>query len=225
MRPIAARLYGGAMVSMDRLLAFAAVAAVIIVVPGPSVLFVLSRALSYGRRVAVLGALGNGIGAFVLVVAVSLGLGPVLSASALLFTTVKLAGAAYLVFLGVRAFRARRSLAAAMQATDAPAPPGRHSVLSGFLVGVTNPKTAIFFAAVLPQFADRSAGSMTPQLIVLGLVFVAIALVSDSMQALAAGTFRAWFGRSERRMELVGGAGGIAMIGLGVSVALTGRKD
>lgn len=221
----AARRYGGAVIPVDRVLAFAAVAAVIIVVPGPSVLFVIGRALSYGRRVAVLGALGNGVGALVLVGGVSVGLGPVLSASAALFTAVKLAGAGYLVFLGVKAFRARRSLAVSMRAADAAPPQGRHSVLSGFLVGVTNPKTAVFFAAVLPQFADPSAGPLTLQLLVLGLVFVVIAMICDSLQGVAAGTFRAWFGRSERRMELVGGAGGLALIGLGLSVALTGRKD
>ena len=95
----------------------------------------------------------------------------------------------------------------------------------GFIVGVSNPKAIVFFAAVLPQFADRSAGQVPVQLLLLGAVFMAIALVSDSMWAIIAGTARSWFARSPRRLELIGGAGGLVMIGIGASLALTGRKD
>ena len=83
----------------------------------------------------------------------------------------------------------------------------------------------MFFAAVLPQFADRSAGHMTAQLLVLGVLFAGIALISDSAWALAAGSARAWLGRSPRRLELIGGTGGLVMIGLGVTLAATGRKE
>jgi len=95
----------------------------------------------------------------------------------------------------------------------------------GFVVGVTNPKAILFFAAELPQFADRSAGYVPFQLLLLGAVFIGIALVSDSIWAVVAGTARAWFARSPRRLERIGGAGGLVIIGIGVRLALTGRKD
>jgi threonine/homoserine/homoserine lactone efflux protein len=95
----------------------------------------------------------------------------------------------------------------------------------GFIVGLTNPKSIVFFAAVLPQFADRAAGHVPLQLLLLGAIFVAIALVSDSMWALIAGTGRTWFTRSPRRLDLIGGTSGLVMIGIGASLALTGGKD
>jgi threonine/homoserine/homoserine lactone efflux protein len=98
-------------------------------------------------------------------------------------------------------------------------------VRDGFLVGVTNPKVVVFFAAVLPQFVDRAAGRVPLQMLLLGAIFIGIAVISDGSWALAAGTARAWIARSPRRLELVGGAGGLAMIGIGVSLAVSGRKD
>jgi threonine/homoserine/homoserine lactone efflux protein len=95
----------------------------------------------------------------------------------------------------------------------------------GFVVGIGNPKAIVFFAAVLPQFVDRQAGHVPQQLLLLGAVFAGIALLSDSAWALAAGTARAWFGRSPRRLELIGGTGGLVMIGIGASLAVSGRKN
>ena len=213
------------MLSVDRLAAFAAVSLLLIVIPGPSVLFVVGRALAHGRRTALLSVLGNTVGAYVLVVAVSLGVGPLVERSVLLFTALKLAGAAYLVFLGVKAIRHRGSLREAFEADAPPPRGGPRTVWEGFVVGVANPKTMVFFAAVLPQFTDRADGRVTLQLLLLGLVFTAIALVSDSLWGLVAATARSWFARSPRRLSLVGGTGGLAMIGLGLTVAVTGRKD
>jgi threonine/homoserine/homoserine lactone efflux protein len=99
------------------------------------------------------------------------------------------------------------------------------AALDGFLVSVSNPKTVVFPVAVLPQFVDPARGDVPLQMLVLGLIFVAIALLSDSAWCLAASAARTWFGRSPRRLALVGGAGGVAMIGLGLGVAVTGRKD
>ncbi|MFI8187172.1 LysE family translocator [Actinacidiphila glaucinigra] len=212
------------MVSFDRLVAFALVSLVLVVIPGPSVLFVIGRALAHGRRVALTSVAGNTLGSYVLVVAVALGVGPVVERSALLFAALKLAGAAYLVYLGVKALRHRGNLA--MASGDAGAARGALRTLGeGFVVGVSNPKTMVFYAAVLPQFVDRAAGHVTLQMLLLGLVFNAIALVSDSTMGLAAAAARSWFARSPRRLSLVGGAGGLAMIGLGVTVAATGRTD
>jgi threonine/homoserine/homoserine lactone efflux protein len=142
----------------------------------------------------------------------------------LLFTVLKLAGAAYLVFLGVQAIRHRRSLAEALGAKVERKTVAR-LMLDGFLVGVTNPKVIVFFAAILPQFVDRAAGHVPVQIITLGAIFAGIALLSDSAWALVAGTARAWLARSPRRLAALGGTGGLVMIGLGATLALTGRKD
>lgn len=211
------------MVSSGRLLAFAAVALIIIVIPGPSVLFVVGRALAHGRRIALASVLGNEAGSLVLVVLVAIGVGSVVERSALIFTMIKLVGAAYLVVLGAKAFLQRRQHALAERAA---APCGlTRAALQGFLVGVANPKTAVFFAAVLPQFVSRSHGHVPAQMLLLGTVFVLIASISDSAWSLLASGARAWFGRSPRRLELVGGAGGMAMIGLGITVVFTGRNN
>jgi threonine/homoserine/homoserine lactone efflux protein len=210
--------------SPDRLLAFAVTAAVVIVVPGPSVLFVVGRALGAGRRVAVLSVVGNTIGEYGQVLAVAFGVGAVAERSVAAFTIIKLLGGAYLVYLGVRTFRQRRSLAAAL-AVPLEAKSDRRAFAEGFTVGLTNPKTVVFLAAVLPQFANRGAGDVTAQILLLGLVFAAIALVSDTAWAFAAGSFRSWFARSPRRLELVGGAGGLAIVAVGAALLATGRKD
>ena len=138
---------------------------------------------------------------------------------------VKLAGAAYLVFLGVQAFRHRKELsgsAITVQA-DSPARGDLRTVLDGVLVGVTNPKGVVFFAAVLPQFVDHSAGQLPLQMLALGLIPISIGLVTDTLWGLTASAARTWFARSDRRLSLIGGAGGCAMIGLGLTVAVTGR--
>ena len=214
------------MVSTDRFLAFAAMSLLVIVIPGPSVLFVIGRALAHGRRTAVATALGNVFGSYVLVVAVALGVGSLVERSATVFMAVKLAGAAYLVFLGVQAFRHRKDMKVSDMA--APAGPARgdaRTVVDGILVGVTNPKGIVFFAAVLPQFVDHAAGNLPTQMLLLGLVPISIGLVTDTLWGLGAAAARNWFARSERRLSMVGGAGGFAMIGLGVTVAATGRAD
>jgi threonine/homoserine/homoserine lactone efflux protein len=212
------------MVTTDRLLAFAAMSFLLIVIPGPSVLFVVGRALAQGRRAALITVLGNTLGAYALVVAVAFGVGAIVERSAVVFTTLKLVGAAYLVYLGVKAVRQRGSLHETFTA-GGPAHGGLRTLWEGFAVGVANPKTIVFFAAVLPQFVDRAQGHVAAQMLVLGLVFNVIAVVSDSVWGLAAATARTWFARSPRRLALVGGFGGLTMIGLGVTIATTGRKD
>jgi threonine/homoserine/homoserine lactone efflux protein len=212
------------MVSADRLLAFAAMSFLLIVVPGPSVLFVIGRALSRGRRAALASVVGNMLGAYVLVVAVAFGVGAVVERSAIAFTVLKLAGGAYLVYLGVKAWRQRSSLPIAV-AHGGVARGGVRTMWEGFGVGVANPKTIVFFAAVLPQFVDPAQGHVVGQMLLLGLIFNGIALASDSVWGLGASAARDWFARSPRRLTTVGRVGGLSMIGLGVSVALTGRKD
>ncbi|MFY9850748.1 MAG: LysE family translocator [Trebonia sp.] len=212
------------MIPTTHLLAFTVTAFVLIAIPGPSVLFTVSRAITLGRGAGVATVAGNTVGAFTQVVAVAFGIGPLVERSVALFTVLKLAGAAYLVFLGVQAIRHRQSLAEALGATIEQKTTTR-IVIDGFTVGVTNPKVIVFFAAMLPQFVDRQAGNVPVQIIALGAIFAGIALISDSTWALAAGTVRNWLGRSQRRLELIGGVGGLAMIGIGARLALTGRNN
>jgi threonine/homoserine/homoserine lactone efflux protein len=211
-------------ISADRLLAFGAMSFLLIVIPGPSVLFVIGRALAHGRRAALTTVVGNTLGAYVLVAAVAFGIGPIVERSVIVFTALKLAGAVYLIYLGVKAFRERDSLSTALTA-DSPARNPLRTLWDGFAVGVSNPKTIVFFAAVLPQFIDPIRGHIVVQMLTLGMIFNVIALVSDSLWGIVASQARDWFGRSPRRLSLVGGVGGLTMIGLGVTVAVTGRKE
>ncbi|WP_381801831.1 LysE family translocator [Streptomyces niveus] len=212
------------MLTADRLLAFAAMSLLLIVIPGPSVLFVVGRALAQGRRAALTTVAGNTLGGYVLVVGVAFGVGAVVERSVVAFTALKLVGAAYLIHLGIKAIRQRGSLHTSFGG-DGPARSDLRTFWEGFAVGVANPKTIVFFAAVLPQFVDPGQGHVAVQMLLLGLVFNLIAVVCDSVWGLAAATARGWFVRSPRRLAMVGGAGGFAMIGLGVTVAATGHKE
>jgi threonine/homoserine/homoserine lactone efflux protein len=209
-------------ITTSQLVGFTLAALVIIVIPGPGVLFVVGRALSHGRRTAFATAAGHAAGNYVVAAGVAVGLGSLLQRSEQLFTVVKIAGALYLVFIGVQAFRHRNSLAAAISAPADHASEGWRAVRDGLIVGVTNPKTFILFGAILPQFVNRGAGHVPVQMLLLAIVSVCLGLVCDSAWGLAASGVRAWFARSPRRYALVGGAGGLAMIGVGVTIAFTG---
>lgn len=213
------------MIPLSQVLAFALLCVVIIVVPGPSVLFTVGRALTVGRREALLTVAGNAIGAYLQAVAVAVGIGVLVERSIVVFTVIKLVGAAYLVFLGVQAIRHRRKVTEALAEGIPTVLPSRRALRDGVVVGVTNPKVIVFFVVALPQFTDPAAGSVPLQMLVLSAMFPLIALVLDSLWALLAGTARQWFSRSPRRLEMVGGTGGLMMIGLGATIAVTGRKD
>ena len=212
------------MLPTSHLLTFALISFALIIVPGPNVIFVITRSLMLGRAAGVGTALGGQIGVYAQVAAVALGIGALVERSVTLFTLIKLAGAGYLVYLGVQGIRHRRALRYALNTATEPKSIAR-ILRDGIVVGVSNPKSIVFFAAVLPQFADRQAGDVPAQMLLLGAVFMAIAVLCDSSWALAAGTARAWFARSPRRLELVGGTGGLVMIGIGASLAITGRHD
>ena len=208
----------------SNLLAFTAAAFALIIVPGPSVLFVVSRGVALGRRAALLSVLGNAAGFSIHVLGVAVGLGAVVERSAAVFTTLKLAGAAYLVYLGVQAIRRRRALAAVLDAAALPRS-GRRLLGEGFVVGIANPKAIIFLAAILPQFVTRDGGPAGLQMLVLGLIFLVLALICDSTWAVAAGSARNALAASPHRLERMGGAGGLVMIGLGARLAFVGRAD
>ncbi len=211
------------MVPVENLWAFMIASVVLIVIPGPSVLFVIGRSLALGRLGGLLSVVGNAIGMVPLVAAVALGVGALVAQSVIVFTIIKFVGAAYLVYLGVQAIRHR---AEAADAVNGQAPPRSHwrQLGEGFVVGVTNPKTIAFFVAVLPQFVSFSAGSIPLQLFELGVVFIVLALICDSVWALAASAARDWFARSPRRASHLAATGGVMMIGLGGVLAFSGNK-
>jgi threonine/homoserine/homoserine lactone efflux protein len=212
-------------VSLEQLLAFGVAALILIAIPGPSVVFVIGRALAYGRPVALSTVLGNSLGLLVVLVLVAFGLGVVVRESITVFTVLKLAGAAYLVYLGVQAIRHRHGfLVPGRDARNPPLPLPR-ALRQGFVVGVSNPKAFMIFAAVLPQFIDRGAGHVQAQMLVLGLLAFCIGLVSDSVWAVLASQLRSWFNASPKRGEAMGVVGGVSMIGLGVAIAATGRPQ
>jgi threonine/homoserine/homoserine lactone efflux protein len=209
------------MISSGHLIGFTLASLVIIVIPGPGVLFVVGRALAHGRRTAVATAAGHAAGNYVVAACVAVGLGTLLQRSDQVFIGVKVAGALYLIYLGVQAVRHRHSLATAMSQAGGPTE-GWRAVRDGLIVGVTNPKAFILFGAILPQFVNRGAGNVPAQMLLLALISVCLGLASDCTWGLAASAVRSWFARSPRRYAAVGGAGGLAMIGVGVTVALTG---
>jgi threonine/homoserine/homoserine lactone efflux protein len=206
------------------LLGFAAVAFAIIIIPGPSVMFVVSRAVSFGRRAALLTVAGNAAGAYSQVLLVAVGIGAIVQRSIAVFTAVKLLGALYLIWLGIQTFRHRRD-ASRIDTTLVIARSRRSLVTDGFVVGASNPKTIVFFAAILPQFVEAGGAPEALQMAVLGMVFVAVALISDSVWGLGAGTARQWFVRSPRRLEMLSGAGGLVIVGLGIRLALLRHDD
>jgi threonine/homoserine/homoserine lactone efflux protein len=216
--------YGRSVPPASHLLAFALTAFVIILIPGPSVLFTVSRAIVLGRTAGVATVAGNTLGAFTQVLAVAFGIGPLIERSIVVFTVLKLAGACYLIFLGVQAIRHRHSLAESL-GSKVEQKTAVRIVIDGFTVGVTNPKVIVFFSAILPQFVDRQSGQVPLQIVLLGAIFAGVALLSDSAWALAAGTVRTWLSRSPRRLSLLGGTGGLAMIAIGTRLAFTGRND
>lgn len=209
------------MPSPASIVAFATTAFALIVVPGPSVLFVISRGVALGRRAALATVVGNAAGAYLQALVVAVGMAPLITSSQTVFTAIRLAGAAYLIWLGISAVRHRTTLTAALDSVQQHRTPAAIA-REGFFVGLGNPKATVFFASILPQFVATERGAVPLQMMLLGAVFVAIALLSDGMWALVSGTARAWLARSPRRLRALGGTGGLVMIGLGVRLAVTG---
>jgi len=209
------------MIIPSRLPEYIVAAMVIILAPGPSVLFVIARAIAWGRATAVFTVAGNVTGAFSLSVFVALGLGPILERSEIAYIAVQWGGGLYLMYLGIEAIWKRSVHAADMANQGDVAPSIRRSVRDGFWVGALNPKGVVFFAAVLPQFIDRERGSITAQLIFLGAVFAVLAFVSDGSWGVLAGTARNWLATDSKRLEKLRATGGVIMIVLGLQVLVS----
>lgn len=191
---------------------------IIILAPGPSVLFVIARAIAWGKKTSVLTVLGNVLGSFVLSTLVALGVGPVLEKYNLAYIGVQWAGGLYLIYLGLDAIK-KRSVHASVMTNQGPVGPTvLQSIRDGFWVGALNPKAIVFFAAVLPQFIDIEGDSVTLQLFFLGLTFCVLAFISDSTWGLLAGTVRTWLSSSQHRLERLRAFGGVVIIILGVAI-------
>jgi threonine/homoserine/homoserine lactone efflux protein len=202
--------------SSSQWVAFLVASILFIQVPGPSLLFTIGRALTVGRREALLSVVGNAIGVTAQAVFVAVGLGAVVAASITAYTVIKVAGAAYVIYLGIQAIRHRREAREAMQA-HVSATRG-HALRIGAVVGLTNPKTILFFVAFLPQFVNTGAGHVGVQMVVLGGVFGLMAVCSDSVWALLAARAREWFARKPARLDTLGATGGVMMVGLGAAM-------
>ena len=208
------------MVIPSRLPEYIVAAMVIILAPGPSVLFVIARAIAWGRKTAVFTVAGNVTGAFALSTLVAVGLGPILQRSDLAYAAIQWGGSLYLMYLGVEAIRQRKIHAEDMRNQGDAAPGIARSIRDGFWVGALNPKGLVFYAAVLPQFVDRERGNVALQLIFLGAVFSILAFISDGTWGLLAGTARQWLATDAKRLEKLRATGGIVMIILGISVLI-----
>ena len=191
-------------------------AMIIILAPGPSVLFIIARAIAWGRATAIASVAGNVTGAFTLSLAVAFGLGPILQASELAFIGVQLLGGLYLIYLGLDAIKHSRIHADDMVNQGDIKPSNISSIKDGFWVGALNPKGLVFFAAILPQFVDKGSEQVTEQLVIMGATFAILAFFSDGTWGLTAGTVRQWLATSPQRLVLMRRIGGLVMITLGI---------
>ena len=209
------------MISAADLTGFLIVALVVIVIPGPSVVYTIGRALVLGRKAAVLSVLGNAIGVGFQIIAVALGLGALIAQSAELFFFVKVFGALFLIYLGFSAIWHRK---AALDTKVIENPPKiKRIILESMVVGITNAKTIVFFLAAFPQFVTPG-GDPVFQMLFMGLLFSIIGIASDSVWAVAAGTAREWLTSSVSRLAAVRGGGGLALAGLGVYMFIEALK-
>jgi threonine/homoserine/homoserine lactone efflux protein len=204
------------------LLGFIAASLIVLVLPGPGVFYVLTRSASQGRRAGLISALGLSVGALAHVAAAAAGLSALLLTSATAFGVVKTLGAGYLIYIGIRTLLAKPSSSATIE-TPAPLVLGR-LFWDGVVISVFNPKIAVFFLAFLPQFIDPVSGSITSQIILLGILYCALALLTDGTYAVLAGSARRWLGGRIKQSPVPRYLTGGIYIGLGINTALTGRQ-
>ena len=201
---------------------FITAAIVLLLIPGPAVLYIIARSLDQGRRAGLASAAGIAIGTLVHVLAASLGLSALLLSSATAYSAMKYAGAAYLFYLGIKKFRERPRTENAMKSAEKI--PMRNVFAQGIVVNVLNPKTAIFFFAFLPQFVSPARGHVTIQFFTLGILFAFMGWASDSTWALSAGSAAKWLQGNRRFIENERYATGTVYMGLSLATAFSGSK-
>lgn len=207
------------MIDTSNLPFFLVAAALLIIIPGPSVFFIVARSLDQGRFAGIVSTLGVSAGGLFHVAAAALGVSALLASSAMAFNTIKYLGAAYLIYLGIRRLLAP---ADSMPETGGSRQPLRRIFCEGMLVNLLNPKTALFFLAFLPQFVNPSIGPVSVQVMILGGLFVAIAILSDSLYALLAGGLGSWVRRRPGPLARMRFLSGGVYIALGMATALSG---
>jgi threonine/homoserine/homoserine lactone efflux protein len=214
--------YDRAMPDLTTALVFSGAALALLVIPGPAVLYIVARSASQGRRAGLVSVAGIHVGTLVHIAAAVLGLSALIVASATAFTMVRLAGAAYLVYLGVTTLRHHKAL---VDSTPASVPRSPRRVFTdGVVLNILNPKTAVFFLAFVPQFVDVDAGNSTVQVAFLGMLFIALGLVTDGAYALAGGWIGTRLRRSPRLARRADTTAGVVYLGLGLTTALAGRS-
>jgi threonine/homoserine/homoserine lactone efflux protein len=207
-------------INTQNLAEFILASVAIILVPGPSVMFVIARAVAWGRLTAWLTALGNALGMLLLSVFIAVGLGPLLQRSELLLIVVQVLGGIYLIYLGIDALRHRQAHADDMVKVEEVKPSNYQILRQGFTVGVLNPKALVFFSAVFSQFVDPAVGSITIQLLIFGAIFTALALMLDGTWGILVGSSRDWFVTSKSRLVTLRTIGGVVMMALGIGVII-----
>ena len=209
------------MPDLSTLSVYAAASVVVLLIPGPAVIYIITRSIDQGRTAGFVSALAAATGNSVQVVAAALGLSAILAASALAFSVVKYAGAAYLIVLGIRRLLTKEEVTD----PDAPREPLRRIYWQGVIICILNPKVALFFLAFLPQFIDPSIGSPTLQLLVLGFLYLAIGVVTDGCYALAAGSIGQLIRGKPRTAQVQRYVSGGTYVALGVASATVGGKQ
>jgi threonine/homoserine/homoserine lactone efflux protein len=201
----------------QNIIGFLLLSIVIILVPGPSVLFAIGRALVLGTRAALISVFGNALGVGLQILIVALGLGVLIQQSPELFFVIKVVGALMIGFLGLKAIWQRKKVDAGNASVS---PSGKKVLSESVVVGITNAKTLVFFIAALPSFVDPTGGNPSAQMLVLGALFLIIGVTSDSVYAIAAGKARHWLGGSDQRLANFRGIGGLALTFLGLYMLL-----
>ncbi len=191
-------------------------AVLIILAPGPSVLFAIARAIAWGRATAIATVAGNALGMFSLSILIAFGLGPILERSELAFISVQILGGLYLIYLGIDALRHSKVHAEDMVNQGDIRPSSLRSIRDGFWVGALNPKGLVFFAAILPQFLDKDGSNLTGQLLLMGATFALLAFIGDGIWGILAGTVRGWMANSPVRLVRLRQLGGLVIILLGI---------
>jgi threonine/homoserine/homoserine lactone efflux protein len=188
----------------------------LLIAPGPNVVFIITQSITHGRKAGFACVLGGVAAMIVLTLLVAVGLAGLLAASPIAFNVVKWAGAAYLVYIGVKTLLSKEAINFDSSAAQADL---KRLFSQGFLTALLNPKLAIFFAAFLPQFVEPAAGAVATQLTLLGLTFATLGIFSDGMYAMLAGTFGSWLKRQPLAARVLGQLSGITFIGLGARLA------
>jgi threonine/homoserine/homoserine lactone efflux protein len=205
----------------EKLALFIVSSIALLVVPGPAVLYIVTRSLSQGRSAGLASMAGVNAGALTHTLAAALGLSAILVSSALAFSVVKYVGAAYLVFIGVQQFLSKKG---ALENIELKRDSLQRIFTQGYIVSLFNPKLALFFFAFLPQFVDARHGSVTAQMLVLGLTFVTLAAISDGTYAMLSSSLGRWLNRNPRLASRQKYVTGSVYVGLGLTAALTGSS-